>query len=80
MTTLKMDREVRWIVQCRRKNTVNIWQPREDVCYSGWFFSDGKDKPSEGLLAVFEEAKAEHDYLEWRLVQETRTFKSEVVA
>lgn len=70
-------RQVRWYVQARTPG--GTWVTREDVTYTGWFYSSGADEPTEGLLQDYREAVATQDWLEWRLVQETRSIDTKVV-
>lgn len=67
-----MMREVRWILQTSKPGH-DDWYTQEDRVYSGWFYSTGEDKPSETVLAEYEEAAKELDRLDVRLVQETRS-------
>lgn len=71
--------EVRWYIQCRRRDDYSSWTTRDDITYTGWFHSTGNDTPSRTLLEQFEEAVEEEDWLEWRLVQENRTFTQTVI-
>lgn len=72
-------REIRWRAEAARKGS-DYWVTRDDVVYAGWFYATGNDKPSKSLLEDFELIKTEQDWLDWRLIQETRSFTSEVIA
>jgi len=70
-------REVRWLIQHSRKGS-DYWVTDHEATYTGWFYATGNDQPSERLLEHFEEAK-KMDWMDWRLVQEERTFISRVL-
>lgn len=76
-----MNREVRWIVQGRLKasDAETYWLNRTDVSYSGWFYSTGKDEPTDALKRDVEQARTDAPHMDFRVLQETRTFESEVL-
>lgn len=73
-----MTREVRWILQASHPGA-NSWRNQEERVYSGWFYSVGDDKPSPTVMAEYEKAVKELDWLDVRLVQEVRSFTHTVL-
>jgi len=71
-------RQVRWILQASRPGR-DVWLDQDDRVYSGWFHSTGDDEPSETVLAEYEKAVQELDWLDVRLVQEVRSFQQTVL-
>lgn len=75
-------KEIRWIAQCSKKyeGGYREWRDRPDVTYSGWFHCNDDESPSTNLLSDFAETKSVEHFLDWRLVQEVRTFERKVIA
>ena len=77
--------EVRWLVQGRLKTNATIdgaedcWIDRSDVSYSGWFYGGVSDEPSEQLTRDVERAREEAPHMDFRVVQQIRTFRSKVL-
>lgn len=72
-------REIRWTLQASRKGMEN-WNDRNDRVYSGWFHDTGEAVVSESVLKEFKDAVAAENWLDWRLVQDTRSYSRSVIA
>ena len=64
-------REVRWIIQTSAPGNED-WRDTDET-YTGWFYSDGNDKPTDVLLKHYEEAVERYRFLDVRLIQENRS-------
>lgn len=72
--------EVRWIAQaCKKNQGYDDWMERPDVVYSGWFAGDGRHGPAQNMIEHFDAVKQRETWLKWRLIQEVRTIRKEVV-
>ena len=70
--------QVRWRIEVSKPGH-NNWLHREDLMYSGWFHSTGVDKPPDVVLKEFKSAVEKYDWLDIRLVQETRGTHQKIV-
>lgn len=71
-------RQVRWVLQASKPGHDN-WVEQGDRVYSGWFYSTGNDEPSATVLAEYDKAVQELDWLDVRLVQELKSYSKTVI-
>ena len=71
-------RQVRWILQACHPGTEE-WRDQYERVYSGWFHSTGNDEPSPTVIEAYNEAVKELDWLDVRLIQETRSATTQVL-
>lgn len=73
-----MVKEVRWLLQVSHPGQED-WKTHSDRVYTGWFYGGVNDEPSETVLAEYETAVKELDWLDVRLVQEERSHSERVI-
>jgi len=66
--------EIRWVIQNSRPG-LEAWHNYNGQSYVGWFYANGiDDGPTDALFEEFSQYADEMPYLDWRIVEERRSY------